>query len=278
MANSLTKIFTKDKNIIIGAIHFPPLFGYKDFPGLGVALKNALKDLKAFEKGGVDGIIIENNYDIPHKITVDKETVDTMIYLGKKIKRKTNLPIGVSVLWNDYKSALFIAKKIGGRFIRIPVFVDKVKTNYGNVFGNPKDVLNYRKKINTEDIAIFADIHVKHAELLEKKTIEKSAREAIKFGSDALIVTGKWTGQAPILSDLIRVRNVTNDFPVLIGSGIDKKNIKKLFKYANGAIVSTSLKEGGPRDNEVSVKSWKQRINEERVKKLTKLLIYNKIE
>ncbi len=68
----LDKIFKKTNNIVIGAIHFPPLLGYPDFPGLDVCLKNAIDDLRAFEKGGVDGVIIENNYDIPHKEKVSE--------------------------------------------------------------------------------------------------------------------------------------------------------------------------------------------------------------
>lgn len=272
MKNILNDIFKKNKNIIIGAIHFPPLFGYKDFPGIDVALKNALHDLKAFEEGGVDGIIIENNYDVPHKIIVDKKTAEMMAHLGKEIKKVANFPIGVSVLWNDYKSALSIAKRIEAQFIRIPVFVDRVKTNYGEVLGMPEDVLKYRKKINAEGVAIFTDIHVKHAELLEKKAIETSATEAIKSGSDALIITGKWTGQAPILDDLIAVKNTAKDFPILIGSGIDKKNIKKLFKYVDGAIVSTSLKEGKVTVGGVNIKSWKQRIDKNKVQDLVQIL------
>lgn len=272
MQDVLNKIFKKNKNIIIGAIHFPPLFGYKDFPGLDVALKNALDDLKVFEEGGADGIIIENNYDVPHKIIVEKETVDMMVSLGREIKKVSKIPIGVSVLWNDYKAALFIAKEISAQFIRAPVFVDKVKIDCGEVFGDPEIVLKHRREIDANNIAIFTDIHVKHAELLEKKTIESSAVEAIKSGSDALIITGKWTAQAPILDDLIAVRSVDKDFPILIGSGVNKDNVKQLFRYANGAIASTSLKEGDNVDNEPNIKSWKQRINKYKVEQLIKIL------
>jgi len=264
----LTEIFKKNKNIIIGAIHFPPLFGYPEFPGFDVCLKNALEDLKAFEDGGVDGIIIENNYDTPHKILVEKETIHLMIELSKEIKRKTELPLGVSVLWNDYEAALTIAKEIGGQFIRVPVFVDNVKTNYGDIFANPKEILEYRKKIEAEDIKLFTDIHVKHAELLDKKTIEESAQEAINSGSDALIITGKWTGDAPNMEELERLRNEIVDLPILIGSGAAQDNIKNLFRYADGAIVSTSLKQGNNDDKEINVKSWKQRIDKKKVKEL----------
>ncbi len=272
----LTEIFKKNKNIIIGAIHFPPLFGYPEFPGFDVCLKNALEDLKAFEDGGVDGIIIENNYDTPHKIFVEKETIDLMTELGREIKQKTKLPLGVSVLWNDYKAALTIAKEIEGQFIRVPVFVDNVKTSYGDIFANPKEILTYRKKIQAEDIKLFTDIHVKHADLLDKKTIEQSAQEAVNFGSDALIITGKWTGDAPNMEELKRLRNKIVDFPILVGSGADKSNIKDLLAYADGAIVSTSLKMGSSEKNEVNVKSWKQRIDEKKVEEMVREIVVDK--
>lgn len=270
MVDNLEKIFGKNKNIIIGAIHFPPLFGYPEYPGFDMALEYALQDLKAFEDGGVDAIFIENNYDTPHKIFVEKETVDLMIKLGKEIKNKTNLPLGVSVLWNDYKAALLIAKEIGGQFIRVPVFVDNVKTNYGDIFAEPKEILEYRKKIEAENIKLFTDIHVKHAELLNKNTIEESAQEAIRCGSNALIITGKWTGDAPKVDELRRVRNIVGDFPILIGSGADEDNIKNLLEYANGVIISTSLKEGEIKENEINIKTWKQRIDKNKVINLIK--------
>lgn len=272
MQNKLSKIFKKDKKVIIGVIHFPPLLGYPEFPGLKLALNNALKDLRAFEEGGVDAVIIENNYDIPHKIDVDPEIIAAMTFLGSKIVANAKLPVGVSVLWNDFRAALSIAKTIGAKFIRIPVFTDKVKTNYGIVVGSPKDVLMYRKKIKAENIALFTDIHVKHAKLLNKKPIQNSALEAVKSGSDALILTGKWTGQAPNFKKIALVRKYINKFPILIGSGVDRKNINDLLQCADGVIVSTSLKEGGIRSGEVNVKTWHQRTSKIKVKELVKIV------
>ncbi len=267
MQSKFSKIFKK-KKVVIGVIHFPPLLGYSGFPGFKTALHNALKDLNAFEKGGVDGIIIENNYDIPHKIFVEPQTILSMVVLGTEVRTATKLPIGVSVLWNDFKAAFSIAKIIGAKFIRIPVFVDKVKTNYGIVTSTPKIVLEYQKEIKAQDIALFTDIHVKHAKLLNKRPIEKSALKAIESGSDSLIITGKWTAKAPDLKELVAVRKSVGDFPILIGSGADKKNIKELLKHADGVIVSTSLKQGSNKKGEVNIKGWKQRINREKVRKL----------
>lgn len=264
----IRKIFKKDRNVIIGAIHFPPLLGYKGFPGFNIAIKNALTDLKAFEKEGVDGIIFENNYDIPHTVMVNAPIVSSMTFLGERLRKATQLPIGISVLWNDYSAALSIAKTIDLQYIRIPVFVDKVRTSYGIVEGAPKKIDDFRKSIGAENVALFTDIHVKHAELISKHNILTSAKLAIKNKSDAIIITGKWTGNAPAIDEIENLRKKIGEFPILIGSGIDKGNIGELFRFANGAIVSTSLKSGPIKIGEVNIKSYSQRIDRKKVKEL----------
>lgn len=258
------------KHPIIGGVHFSPLPGYKEFDSLERVYDQALYDTKALERGGAHGVIFENNYDIPHKITdVGEQTEQAMIQLIKQLKQNTSLPIGISVLFNDYKTALRIAKEVGASFIRVPVFVDHVKTSYGEVIGNPEDVIAYRREIGADNVLLFTDIHVKHSEILNSETIQQSARNAVTAGSDGLIITGKWTGDAPDIGELKRVRKVVGDFPIILGSGVSGENISSLFQTADGAIVSTSLKEGNEKEGEVNVKGYEQRISEERVKNLT---------
>src|SRR5581483_8930418 len=140
--NKLQKIFHNNYPII-GVVHLMPSPGFKGFESISLTLNRALEDAKSLENGGVDGIIIENNYDLPHKIYVNPETITTMTYVALKIKKKVKLPIGISVLWNDYKAALSIAKISEAKFVRIPAFVDNVKTNYGNVMPVAKRSIIY---------------------------------------------------------------------------------------------------------------------------------------
>lgn len=267
--SKIKKIF-KTERPIIGMIHFMSLLGYEDYSGLGKVLKAALKDLKALENGGVDGVMVENNYDIPHKIFVNPETIVSMTYLTNEIVKKTKLPVGISVLWNDYKAALSIARVCGGKFIRVPVFVDDVKTNYGDVFGEAGKVIEYRNRIKAKNILLFTDIHVKHAKLLSRYSLQQSAKKAIQKGSNGLIVTGKWTGDAPNLNDLASVREVAGNFPIFIGSGAGIKNIKDLTDYADGIIVGTSLKTGNNDKENVNIKGAEERISRKKVAKLSK--------
>lgn len=261
--SSLAKVF-KTKTPIIGALHFMPLLGYDNYQGLAKTLSKALFDLKALEEGGVDGVIVENNYDYPHKIVTNPETVACMSVLTQKIVEKTKLPVGISVLWNDYKAALSIACVTGARFVRVPAFVDTVKTSYGVVHSNPTDVVRYRDSINARGVLLFTDIQVKHAEMLSNKSIVTSARQAIKNKSDVLIVTGKWTGDAPDLEDLQRVRKAVGDFPIVVGSGATSDNIQTLLSYADGVIVSTSLKTTKTKDK-VNVRGYQDKIDKKKV-------------
>jgi len=254
-------LFKKKKNIIIGALHLPPLLGYPDSLHFKNALKNALADLEVFHKAGFDAVIIENNYDIPHTENVTTPVAVSMAVLAYQIKQVSKIPVGISVLWNDYKTALSIAKSIGASFIRIPVFVDTIKTSCGVIKGIPKEVIDFRKSINAENIKIFTDIHVKHSKLLSSYSLLESAKRAIKFGSDALIITGNWTGQEPSNKDLEILHSKIGTFPVFAGSGVSSGNIKEIFSVATGCIVSTSLKKGSRKTKEINVKSYNQRVD-----------------
>lgn len=264
--NKIKRIF-KTERPVIGMIHFVPLLGYRGYPGIDRVLQAALADLKAFEEGDVDGVMVENNYDIPHKIFVNPETVVCMTYLASEIIKKTKLPVGISVLWNDYKAALFMAKICGGKFIRVPVFVDDVKTDYGNVLGEADQVIRYRKEIKADNVALLTDIHVKHAKQLSKYSLEESAKKAIKKGSDGIIMTGNWTGDAPDLNNLKLIKKAVGNFPVFIGSGASIENVQDLMRYADGVIIGTSLKTGSNSKKHVNIRGEKERIDGSKVKR-----------
>lgn len=268
MNTRFNKIFHKRNRIVIGAIHLPPLLGYAGFPGINQAIKNALFDLKAFEDGGVDGVLFENNYDIPHSPTAGPETIAAMAVVGEKIRTATNLPVGVNVLWNDFRSSLTLAKLLDLQFVRVPVFTDKVRTECGIINGEARQIIKLRKKIGAEKVALLTDIHVKHAKLLSRHNLVTSAKLAIKNGADAVILTGQWTGQAPDSQDLKQLKHALGGFPILAGSGVNNNNASFIFNYVNGGIVSTSLKHGAKRTGEVNVKTYQQRIVVDKVRKL----------
>jgi len=158
------------------------------------------------------------------------------------------------------------------QFIRVPVFVDRVMTSYGEVIGSPMEVTSYRHQIGADGVLLFTDIHVKHSRILNTDSIEQSAVKAVAAGADALIITGKWTGDAPDLAELRRVQAMIGSFPIIVGSGADQDNAAALRQYADGFIVSTSIKQGTADATKVNLKMPTERIDTERTKAFVKAL------
>jgi hypothetical protein len=269
--NKFKKAFN-DKRVVIGMVHCSPLLGYGNPLKIREVEKKFMKDLKALISGGVDAVMIENNYDAPHYETAKLSTIPHLTDLCLKARKYTKKPLGICILWNDYETALAIAKIAEFNFIRVPVFVDKVKTVYGIFSGKAKEVIDFRKKINAEDILIFADVQVKHAEHLIKRSLSVAIREAIAKKADAVIITGKWTGDPPTVKDVNEAKKTAKNIPVILGSGITTGNIKKY--CADAFIVGSYFKgKGNPQEKDFhNIFSYKAKIQKSRVKKFVSVL------
>jgi hypothetical protein len=236
------KIFPNPKPII-GMIALPPLLGYPEFTSIDAVIERALGDLQTLEQGGVDGVCVENDYDHPHQLIVGPEIVASFTRIAYEVVQRATVPVGLEVLLNDWRASLALAKVTGARFIRMDFFVDRVKIKAGVIEPEPEAVIAYRKQIKAEHVALFTDIQVKYSESLEVgKTLTQSAQQAIAHGADAIIVSGAQTGERPTLNDVREARAAAGDFPVLIGSGTAPQNVRELFRYADGALVGTALK------------------------------------
>lgn len=226
------------KKPLIGMIHLPALPGYPSHPGMEKVIEKALKDLATLEAAGFDGALVENDNDQPHQIGVNPMIKKAFKEVMEALIRQAKIPVGMEIIY-DMKATLEVATEVGAQFVRFDVFVDNVQTQWGRIDAQAEELKKLKK-----DIFFMTDIQVKHATMLDKKSIVQSAKESIEQGSDALIITGTWTGKAPHLQDLIDVRKVSGNTPLFIGSGLDQDNANILLEKSDGAIVGTSIKIG----------------------------------
>jgi membrane complex biogenesis BtpA family protein len=251
--NTTKEFFGLNKQFVIGMVHCLPLPGTPGFCGdCSVVAKQAVQDAITLEKAGVDAIIVENMGDTPFGITLDTEQVAALASISALVREKVSLPIGIDAAMNDYRAAISIALAIGGDFVRIPVFVDTVEFYGGVISPCAREAMTFRNHLGAEHIRIFADIQVKHTHMmLTHVSIEDSAKAAADCGADAIIVTGTHIGEETPLELISRVKKVVK-VPVIAGSGVKTGNIKEQLTIADGAIVGSSLKEGGEISNPVS--------------------------
>jgi membrane complex biogenesis BtpA family protein len=232
---------------LIGVVHLRPLPGSPRWQGdMEAVIEFAVKDARAYERGGAHALFIENFGDIPFtKGSVAPETIAAMAAAGRAIRQAVKLPIGFNVLRNDARAALALCAICGGAFVRINVHTGAMLTDQGLIEGNAYETLRYRQQICPR-AQIFADIHVKHAVPLGNWTIEDAARDTVERGvADALIVSGAGTGLAAELADLERVRRTAPTTKILLGSGVTLANVGDFLPAADGFIVGTSLKVNG---------------------------------
>ncbi|KXB03826.1 photosystem I assembly BtpA [candidate division MSBL1 archaeon SCGC-AAA261G05] len=253
--DSLEDLFGVNKPII-GMIHLLPMPGA---PGcdhdVDLILEKALEDAEKLEDGGVDGLIVENMWDIPYFVGSDipPETIAIQSVAARKVVEKVDIPVGANVIHNAGRGDLAVALASGAKFMRICLFTGAQVWDTGEFdHGVAAELTRLRRYFNAEDIRIFADIDKKHAKVFPGIDLRTHAIWSEYYLADALIVTGEMTGRPPKIDDVKTVKEATNR-PVLMGSGMDKDNVSEFLKYADGAIVGTSLKEDGVTENPVDL-------------------------
>jgi membrane complex biogenesis BtpA family protein len=238
------------KKPIIGMIHLKPIPGSPHYKGesLDEVLESALQDARMLKEGGVDGLVVENAWDLPFAKPEDigYETVAAVTYLTRYIIEESKLPVGINILANGVIPSLAVAKATGALFVRSNQWVNAYVANEGFVEGASAKALRYRSYIRGDDIKIFADVHVKHGShaIVADRPLADQTRDNVFFDADVLIATGSRTGDPTNLDEITGIKENT-DLPVIIGSGLTPENAKTLLRYCDGAIVGSSLKEDG---------------------------------
>ena len=242
----LNQIFPT-KNPIIGVVHLLPLPTSARWGGsLKAVIERAEQEATALAAGGIDGIIVENFFDAPFtKDQVNPAVISAMTLIVDRLMNLVVVPVGINLLRNDAKGALAIASCVNAQFIRVNVLNGIMATDQGLIEGNAHEILRFRRELGS-DIAIFADVLVKHARPLGTPNLTTAVQDTIERSlADAVILSGWATGSPPTIEDLELATAAAKGTPVLIGSGANWDNIGQLMQAADGAIVASSLKRQG---------------------------------
>lgn len=233
---------------LIGMIHLPPLPGAPGWreSSMDAVIERAVSDAEALTEAGFDGVMVENYSDVPFfRDSVPAESVAAITATVVAVRGATSLPVGVNVLRNDALAAVAVAAATGARFVRVNVHTGSMWTDQGLVEGRAADTLRLRSRLAV-DVAILADVHVKHATPPVGVRLGDAASDAWHRGlADALIVSGTGTGVPADFDDLEVVRAAVPDARVLVGSGVTPKNVVTALAHANGAIVGSAVMTGG---------------------------------
>ena len=113
------------------------------------------------------------------------------------------------------------------------------------------------KELGAEHIKLFCDVDKKHSLPFPGLDLETHIEWTEFYRPDALIVSGRMTGDAPKVEKVRRARELATR-PILMGSGTTTANVGEFLKYADGAIVGSSLKVDGVGENPVDPEQVKR--------------------
>ncbi len=242
-----------ERPFLIGVVHLQPTPGSALYPRHDgdpqAVVESALNDSLALVRGGCDGLIVENFGDVPFfPETVPPETVAMMarvlVVIGTGLPQP-KVPVGVNVLRNDARAALGLAAAGLASFLRINVHTGAMLTDQGLLQGRAAETMRLRPRL-APSVRVLADVHVKHGTLLGNESIGDAARDTLERGlADAVIVTGRATGEPPTPALVAEVRAAIGTATLIVGSGVTAENAGALLAQADGAIVGTSLKFDG---------------------------------
>jgi membrane complex biogenesis BtpA family protein len=210
---------------------------------------------QALLAGGVDGLMVENMWDLPYYVGSDvkSEAVAAQAVAARAIVEMSPVPVGINVIHNGGQATLAIAVAAGAKFIRVCILTGARLWDTGELdHGCAADLLRKRKELGAEEIKLLCDVDKKHSVPFPGIDLDTHIEWTEFYRADALIVSGRMTGSAPPLEKVRRAKELATR-PILMGSGTTVENIAGFLIYADGAIVGSSLKVGGMAENPVDV-------------------------
>jgi uncharacterized protein len=232
---------------VIAMVHLAPMPGtplYDAEGGIEAIVEAARRDLKALQDADVDAVMFGNENDRPYELKVDTASTATMAFVIGQLRKDIQKPFGVNVLW-DPMASVALATATGASFMR-EILTGTYASDMGPWTPNAGKAMRYRDRLNRSDLVMLANVSAEFAYSLDRRDLADRARSAV-FSSipDAILVSGAITGEAAEMADLVAVKKVLPDTPVLANTGVKHSTIADVFKVADGCIVGSSLKVDG---------------------------------
>lgn len=247
-ADRIRSLWPTTSHPLIVTLHCPALPGAPGYRGdWSEVQRRVLADADVYLEHDVDGILLENFGDVPfYPAATVPITVACLTTLASKIRERTAKPLGINLLRNDAVGALAIAAAAEAQFIRVNVLCGARVADQGLLTGNAHELLRLRRYWGADEIAILADVQVKHSAPLAARPLEEEVVETLeRGGADGVIVTGVGTGKAAELSDLERAAGAAERRLLFVGSGTTPERIPELCRFVGGFIVGSYCKREG---------------------------------
>lgn len=249
---------------VIAMCHLQALPGdpsYNRAGGVTAILDHARREIQALQDGGVDGILISNEFSLPYLTKTEPITAITMARIIGELRDEIRVPFGVNVLW-DATASIDLAVATGASFVR-EIFTGVYSSDFGTWDTNVGATARHRVAVGGENVRLLFNIVPEAASYLGSRTIADIARSTVfNCQPDGLCVSGLTAGAPTDTSVLKTVKEHAGSTPVIVNTGVKAANAAEQLRIADAAIVGTYFKTDGVFENSADTVRVKELMSE----------------
>ncbi|WP_422747544.1 BtpA/SgcQ family protein [Mycobacterium sp. WMMD1722] len=250
MTSWLDEVFGVRKPVI-AMLHLAALPGDPGFDsaaGIRAVVDRAKEELTALRDGGVDGVMISNEFSLPYLTKTEPITAITMARIIGELLDELTLPYGVNVLW-DGRASIDLAVATGAQWVR-EIFTGVYASDFGLWDTNVGEVARHRHRVGGDAVKLLFNIVPESATYLAERDLESITKTTV-FATrpDAICVSGLTAGSSTDSQALALVKRSAGPVPVFVNTGVRAENAAEQLAIADGAIVGTYFKQDGVFEN-----------------------------
>lgn len=253
-------MFGVDKPVI-AMLHLDPLPGdprYNHTDSMKEVVEKAKKDLHALQNGGVDGVLISNEFSFPYQRKMSFITPAAMARVIGELMDDIKIPFGVDCI-SDGLATIELAAAVNADFVRGTF--SGVYVGDGGFYNNDFSMILRRKKeLHLDNLRMLYFLNPESDMNLDIRRLPDIAKSLeFKAKPDGYCVSANAAG-AEVDSDLIHsIKKVVNHVVVFTNTGVNYDTVIDKLNNSDGAVVGTTFKKDGVFENPV---------DEDRVRKL----------
>lgn len=241
--NRVQEVFKTSKPII-ALLHLLPLPGDPEYDrqgGMRKVVGRAREELTALQDGGVDGVMIANEFSLPYQSPVPAAIVAAMANIIGELRSKVKIPLGVNIV-QDPVNCIELAGAVEADFARS--MFTSVYAGIGGIRQTSiASVIRRKVELNCNDMLMFYMVNPE-SDINLGGTDNAAIAKSLLFNCrpDAMCISGSSAGNGPDLSIIEEVRKVSDRVPVFCNTGCNIDNVEKVLSVADGAFVGTGIK------------------------------------
>ncbi|UXA20583.1 BtpA/SgcQ family protein [Mycobacterium sp. SMC-4] len=250
MTTWLDEVFAVRKPVI-AMLHLMALPGDPGFDtagGVRAVVDRAKAELSELQQGGVDGVMISNEFSLPYLTKTEPITAITMARVIGELLGEFSVPYGVNVLW-DGMASIDLAVATGAQWVR-EIFTGVYASDFGLWDTNVGAAARHRHRIGGGDVKLLFNIVPESAVYLAERDLASvTATTVFATKPDGICVSGLTAGASTDTQALKVVKDSAGAVPVFVNTGVRAHNAAEQLAIADGAIVGTYFKEDGVFEN-----------------------------